>query len=123
LHISSSTRLLAKDLNATIVTKTWALRQLRSFIEYKARVEGVPVQLVDARNTSRTCPRCGNVDRRNRPERNLFRCIRCGFSDEADYVAALNIARKAAFNQPIVALSLNEAYEVAAISHPSGGRS
>ena len=67
--------------------------------------------------------RCGNVDRRNRPERNLFRCIKCGFSDETDYVAALNIAKKAVFNQPIVAPSLNEAYEVVAISHPSGGRS
>lgn len=101
----------------------WAFRQLRSFIEYKAKIEGVPVQVVNARNTSKTCPRCETIDSRNRPERNLFRCVRCGFSQEADYVAALNIAKRAVFNQPIVAPSLDEAYEAVTISLPSGGRS
>ncbi|NWG09040.1 MAG: IS200/IS605 family element transposase accessory protein TnpB [Nitrososphaerales archaeon] len=101
----------------------WAFRQLRNFIEYKAKMAGVPLQVVDPRNTSRTCPRCGTINGRNRPERNRFRCVRCSFSEEADYVAALNIAKRAAFNQPIVAPSLNKVYEVAAISLPLGGRS
>lgn len=80
----------------------WAFAQLRTFVEYKAKMAGVPVAVVDPRNTSRECPDCGAVSKRNRPERNLFRCVSCGRSGPADYIAALNIARRAAVNQPIV---------------------
>jgi IS605 OrfB family transposase len=44
---------------------SWSFRQLRSFVEYKAAAKGVPVVLVDPRNTSRTCPSCGTVDKKN----------------------------------------------------------
>ena len=101
----------------------WAFRQLRNFIQYKAKIAGVPIRIVSAQYTSKTCPKCGTIDSRNRPERSLFKCVLCGFSGEADYVAALNIAKRATFNWPIVAPSLNEAYEVATISLPLGGRS
>ncbi|PSR24045.1 MAG: hypothetical protein C7B45_00005, partial [Sulfobacillus acidophilus] len=42
---------------------SWAFDQLRAFIVYKAALAGVPVVLVDPRNTSRTCPQCGLIDR------------------------------------------------------------
>jgi len=78
---------------------SWSFGQLRSFIEYKAKLAGVPVLFVDPRNTSRTCPECGCVDKRNRPTRDSFRCVSCSFAGEADTVAAVNIGR-AAVNQP-----------------------
>ncbi len=79
---------------------SWAFGQLRSFIEYKARLAGVLVKLVDPRNTSRTCPVCGCIDKRNRPSQSLFSCVSCGFSAPADTVAAGNISRRVAVNQP-----------------------
>jgi len=79
---------------------SWAFRQLRSFIEYKARLAGVVVKLVDPRNTSRTCPACGTIDKRNRPSQSLFSCVSCGFSSPADTVAAGNISRRAVVDQP-----------------------
>ena len=79
---------------------SWAFRQLRSFIEYKARLKGVLVKLVDPRNTSRTCPVCGCIDKRNRPSQSLFSCVSCGFSSTADTVAAGNISRRALVNEP-----------------------
>ena len=79
---------------------SWAFRQLRTFIEYKAKLAGVVVKLVDPRNTSRTCPVCGCVDKRNRPSQAIFSCVSCGFSSPADTVAATNISRRAAVNQP-----------------------
>ena len=82
---------------------SWAFFQLRSFVEYKARRAGVPVVLVDPKNTSRTCPECGCVDKRNRPTQSTFSCVVCGFSGLADYIAAVNISRRAAVNQPNVA--------------------
>jgi IS605 OrfB family transposase len=80
----------------------WAFFQLRSFLTYKGRLAGVPVVAVDPRNTSRTCPRCGHVDKRNRRTQAEFRCVACAFEAHADVVGATNIAARAAFNRPIV---------------------
>jgi IS605 OrfB family transposase len=79
---------------------SWSFYQLRSFIEYKAQRAGVPVVAVDPRNTSRTCPACGCIDKANRRTQANFSCIQCGFAASADYVAAINIGRRAAVNQP-----------------------
>lgn len=79
---------------------SWAFRQLRSFIEYKAILAGVVVKLVDPRNTSRICPDCGCIDKRNRPSQSIFSCVSCKYSAPADTVAAGNIASRAAINQP-----------------------
>jgi len=79
---------------------SWAFYQLRQFIAYKAKLAGVPVVFVNPRNTSRTCPQCGLIDKRNRPDQAHFRCIGCGFAGPADTIAAGNIARRAAVNQP-----------------------
>lgn len=81
---------------------SWSFRQLRSFVEYKAERDGIPVILVDPRNTSRTCPACGHVAKANRPSQSIFHCVLCGFDGLADRIAAENI-RRAAVNRPIVA--------------------
>jgi IS605 OrfB family transposase len=73
----------------------WAFAQLRSCIEYKAKLAGLPVVLVDARNTSRTCLACGHVDKANRPTQACFRCVACGFAGLADHCAARVIAARA----------------------------
>jgi IS605 OrfB family transposase len=78
---------------------SWAFAQLRAFIAYKARRAGVRVVLVDPRNTSRTCPNCGCVDKGNRPSQSAFCCVRCGFAGHADTIAAENI-RRAAVSRP-----------------------
>jgi IS605 OrfB family transposase len=82
---------------------SWSFRQLRSFVEYQAATKGVPVILVDPRNTSRTCPRCRTVDKANRPTRDRFGCVSCGLAGPADRIAATNIAAKAGVDRPIVA--------------------
>lgn len=82
---------------------SWAFYQLRAFVTYKAKRVGVPVFLVDPRNTSRTCPACGHVDKANRPSQSRFSCVVCGFAGLADHIAAVNIGRRAAVNPPTVA--------------------
>lgn len=78
---------------------SWGFYQLRAFVSYKAKAAGVPLLLIDPRNTSKTCPSCGSIDKANRPTRDEFSCVSCGFSGPADHVAAENI-RRAAVNQP-----------------------
>lgn len=80
----------------------WGFYQLKSFIEYKAKRFGIPVVFVDPKYTSQTCPECGTVSKKNRPDRDTFRCCSCGFSRPADNVAALNIRALAFVNEPMV---------------------
>ena len=74
---------------------SWAFYQLRSFIEYKAAIAGIPVILVNPRGTSHICPECKHNERANRPNRDNFRCVRCGYSGLSDHIAAINIAARA----------------------------
>ena len=80
------------------IQHSWGFFQLRTFIEYKAKLAGVPVVFVDPRNTSRTCPACGHISKSNRKTQSQFCCVSCGFSGLADTVAAENI-RRVAVNQ------------------------
>jgi putative transposase len=82
---------------------TWNFGLLRRFVDYKAKIAGVPAVFVDPRNTSRTCPSCGHIAKANRPTRDDFRCESCGYAGAADHIAAMNIAFRAAVNLPIVA--------------------
>ncbi len=70
----------------------WSFAELRGFVEYKAKLAGVPVVAVNPRNTSRTCPECGHLDKGNRLVRGVFLCRQCGHFDHADVVGATNIA-------------------------------
>ena len=44
--------------------------------------------------TSQTCPVCDNLDPANRNDKR-FVCTYCGFKDDADHVASLNIKSRA----------------------------
>jgi len=80
----------------------WSFFQLRAFIHYKAMKAGIPVVLVDPRNTSRGCSVCGYVDKANRKSQALFLCVSCGHSAPADTNAAVNISARAAVMRPMV---------------------
>lgn len=78
----------------------WAFAKLRQFVTYKARLAGIPLQLVDPRNTSRACSQCGHCEKANRKTQAEFVCRSCGFSCHADLNAARNIRARALVNAP-----------------------
>lgn len=80
----------------------WSFFQLRQFITYKAQLAGVPVAVVDPRNTSRTCAECGHCAKANRKSQAEFECVNCHHSNNADINAAINIRGRAVVNQPQV---------------------
>lgn len=69
----------------------WAYALLEFFVNYKAAFVGIGIEHVSAYNTSRGCPRCGHVDKSNRNGLE-FRCIACGFADNADRVGGTNVS-------------------------------
>lgn len=79
----------------------WAFSELRGFIAYKAQLAGIPIILVDPRNTSRACSRCGHISKANRKSQSEFVCKQCGYSLHADINGAINIASRASVNTPI----------------------
>ena len=79
--------------------KSWSYDQLQTFIDYKAKENGIQVLWVDPKNTSNTCPTCANSNAENRDDvdRTKFKCINPECEDwdkekDADLVAAQNIA-------------------------------
>jgi putative transposase len=92
-HIRTRTTVRRRDRARHV---GWAFGQLRSFVEYKARREGIPVVLLDPRNSSRTCNACGFCARENRQNQCLFLCHACGHSTNADLNAARNLRAWAA---------------------------
>ncbi len=81
---------------------SWSFAQLQAFVSYKALGAGVPVHRVDPRNTSRTCPKCGCIDKANRKTQASFVCTSCGYAGLADVIAASNIASRALVSAPYV---------------------
>lgn len=79
---------------------SWSFAQLRAFVSYKAKRVGVPIELVDPRNTSKGCSVCGCIDKKNRPDQATFSCVSCGHTDNADHNAALNIRARATLTTP-----------------------
>ncbi len=86
----------------------WSFAQLRTFVTYKSKMCGIPVIAINPKNTSRTCPECGSIDKRNRKTQAIFSCTSCGYTDAADFVSARNIralgaaCKPALCSQPLV---------------------
>ena len=102
---------------------SWSFYQLRAFVEYKSALSGVPLVLVDPRNTSRTCPVCGAIDKANRRTQDSFLCVSCGFAGRADHIAAVNISRRAAVNRPYVSDAAHSLSSLAATGAVAPGTS
>ena len=81
----------SKKRNKTFRSRSnsWSFYQLRSFLEYKSKVNGVQIVAVKPAYTSQTCHNCGHIGIRNGKH---FRCTHCGNVADADVNAALNIA-------------------------------
>jgi putative transposase len=98
-HIRSRVR-ARRSQRATL--SSWSFGQLQAFLTYKARMQGIPVVVVDPRNTSRRCPACGHTAKDNRSDQATFLCRQCGLAGLADHIAAQNLSAlgRAAVNQP-----------------------
>lgn len=63
-------------------------------LAYKQAARGQAFIAVPPQGTSQHCLRCEHTAAENRPTRDRFACVRCGFEDEADFVAANNVIRR-----------------------------
>jgi len=78
-------------LNKAILDQGWF--EFRRQLDYKLAWAGGHLVAVPPRNTSRTCPCCSHVSADNRRTQAEFRCVECGFEENADVVGAVNVLR------------------------------
>lgn len=70
---------------------SWAFFQFRNILEYKARLTGINVTVLNPQYTSQACSMCGHTEKANRKTQKHFVCKSCGYSQNADINAAANI--------------------------------
>jgi putative transposase len=78
-------------LNRRILDQGWF--EFRRQLDYKLAWHGGFLLTVPPKNTSRRCPACDYVSGENRKTQADFLCQQCGFTENADVVAAMNILR------------------------------
>jgi len=78
-------------LNKAILDQGWF--EFRRQLDYKLCWNGGHLIAVPPRNTSRTCPACGDVSAANRQTQARFECVKCGYANHADVVGAINVLR------------------------------
>ena len=69
----------------------WAFERFTKILTYKAKVEGIEVEEVSERDTSKTCCVCGTEAASQRVERRLYVCKACDGAFNADVNGAENI--------------------------------
>lgn len=79
-----------RHLNRSMSDAAW--RQLIQYTTYKAANAGRRVVLVDPRNTSKLCSRCGQLVEKTLSDR-VHACHACGLRLDRDHNAAINILR------------------------------
>ncbi len=68
----------------------WHYARVGTRLMQRCEEAGVSINFKDPWKTSQHCPVCGNIDRRNRSGKR-FRCLKCGHTDDADHIGAVNL--------------------------------
>ncbi len=68
--------------------------ELRTIIAWQVAKYGKEFRLVDPRDTSRKCSRCGYVNEKLTLRDRVFRCLRCGLVIDRDLNASINILKR-----------------------------
>jgi len=82
---------------------TWNFRRLQLYIEYKAKLEGLPVEYVNPKGTSSLCPTCGEKLIALNGCR-LVKC-KCGYQNDRDVTACVNVLRMRGVPLPLKAIN------------------
>ncbi|MDR2443685.1 MAG: transposase [Deltaproteobacteria bacterium] len=78
-----------KGLNRSILAQGWGI--FLTFLDYKLAQNGGELIRVPPQYTSQKCPICGYTHKDNRKTQAKFKCLACGYENNADIVGAINV--------------------------------
>lgn len=97
IHIEDLTGMSESEVSNAFL-RNWPYYGMQQAIIQAAEKIGIDVWYVNRYQTSQECPVCHCIDKANRPKgdkgQRYFKCISCGYEDNADHVAAINIAHR-----------------------------
>ena len=76
------------------LTRLLRLGNIKNWFNSQAEKRGIRVHITSPRYTSQTCPNCGCIDKENRKSQEEFECIECGYKQNADFNASVNIKNR-----------------------------
>lgn len=90
-HKTKAKRLLAKTIRRSIGIWNWKYWLKR--LQERTELNRVSFRSVSPYYTSQTCPKCNHIDRGNR-NGGMFICLSCGYTNNADINASINILNR-----------------------------
>ena len=104
-------KMIKQRLASRLRIKDAAWRRFVQMLFYKAQRAGKKVFLVDSRDTSQRCSRCGCLNRKIlKLSDRVFICRACGFKSDRDFNAAVNIL-KSGLGRPFVPVDTYDSRE------------
>ena len=82
------------DINYNRKVSFLGLSSLKQEVEHISRKYDIAVSTVHSSYTSKMCPICGCIEDNNRKNQEEFKCIECGYENNADYNASINIKNR-----------------------------
>lgn len=82
------------DINFNRIVKELNLSSLKDMIEHISRKYDIVVSTIHSSYTSKCCSKCGCIDDGNRLLQEEFKCVECGYENNADVNAAINIENR-----------------------------
>ena len=76
-----------KNYSKSISDVSWS--KFLEYLEYKTELIKV-----DAKYSSQECNNCGHIAKENRPNQEMFRCIKCGHEGNADFEASKVVLKR-----------------------------
>ena len=81
-------------INFNDIVKFLGISSMKQEVEHIGRKYDIAVSTVQSNYTSKMCPVCGCIEDENRPNQETFCCVECGYVDNADHNAAVNIKNR-----------------------------
>ena len=67
---------------------------IKNMAERIGKKYGITISLTNAEYTSQQCSKCGHIHKDNRKTQEKFKCIHCGYEENADLNASINIKNR-----------------------------
>ena len=82
------------DVNMRRLMSILHIVDIKNMAERIGKKYGITISLTNAEYTSQQCSKCGHIHKDNRKTQEKFKCIHCGYEENADLNASINIRER-----------------------------
>ena len=82
------------DVNYKRLMSILHLVDIKNIAKRIGKKYGITISLTNAEYTSQQCSKCGHIHKDNRKTQEKFKCIQCGYEENADLNASINIRNR-----------------------------